>query len=70
MPHVPRPRSANDTAINFRLPGAWLDDAQALVDDIAPPGAALTRQDVLRMALRRGLDEYRREVDARAKRRR
>lgn len=60
--NVPRPKSENDTAINFRLPGAWLDDAQALVSSLSPPGASLTRQDVLRMALRRGLDEFAREV--------
>ena len=65
MPRVPRPKSANDTNINFRLPGAWLDDAQELVEPLTPAGASLSRQDVLRMALRRGLDELRREVSKR-----
>lgn len=66
--NLPRPKSANDTAINFRLPGEWLDDATALVEPLTPPGATLTRQDVLRMALRRGLDELKREASRKGRR--
>jgi hypothetical protein len=37
-------------------PGSWLDEAQAIAEARSEPGLAVTRADVLRMAMRRGLD--------------
>jgi Arc/MetJ-type ribon-helix-helix transcriptional regulator len=53
------------TQITLRLPAEWLDDADALVGRIAW-GAPLTRSDVLRMALRAGLDTLAHEKTPRA----
>lgn len=60
MPTVPRPRSSNDARLNLLVPGEWLDEAAELAPVLAEPGATLARADVLRMALRRGLDELQR----------
>jgi hypothetical protein len=62
MTHVPRPKSDNDTSINFRLPGNWLDEAEELIEALSPPGVAYTRMDILRLALRRGLNEFKRKA--------
>lgn len=62
---MPRPRSNNDTSLNLKLPGEWLDEAEALAGPLSEPGLALTRADVLRKALRRGLDDLRREATRR-----
>lgn len=56
---MPRPKSANDAALNLLLPEAWLEEAQELARTLSQPGAARTRADVLRMAIRRGLDGLR-----------
>ena len=64
-PNMPRPRSENDTHLHLQLPGAWLDEAQELAGPLSEPGVTLTRADVLRKAIRRGLDEFRRETKAR-----
>lgn len=65
VPNVPRPRSGNDTKLNLLLPGEWLDDAQALAAKLSRPGVTMTRADVLRDAIRRGLDA----IEAEARRR-
>lgn len=53
---MPRPKSNKDSQVTIVLPGAWLDDAQALAEGRSEAGLTVTRADVLRMALRRGLD--------------
>jgi hypothetical protein len=54
---MPRPRSQNDTKTSIDLPGAWLDEAQAVAEAMRKPGmSGLSRADALRMAIRRGLD--------------
>ena len=67
MAFVPRPKSQNDTHINLALPGEWLDQAQELVEPLSEPGITLSRADVLRKALRRGLDALQRETKRREK---
>jgi hypothetical protein len=54
---MPRPKSDKDSQVTIVLPGAWLDEAQALADARSEPGMSFTRSDILRMAMRRGLDE-------------
>lgn len=53
---MPRPKSDKDSQVTINLPGAWLDEAQAIAEARSEPGLEVTRADVLRMALRRGLD--------------
>lgn len=53
---MPRPKSDKDSQVTIVLPGAWLDEAQRIAEAKSEPGLAVTRADVLRMALRRGLD--------------
>ena len=54
---MPRPKSDKDSQVTIVLPGAWLDEAQALAEARSEPGMSFTRStDVLRMSLRRGLD--------------
>lgn len=68
---MPRPKSANDTAISLLLPAEWLDEAQALAVEMTPPGAStMSRADALRMAIRRGMDALREERAGKGKRRR
>lgn len=56
---VPRPPSANDSSVALRLPEAWLQRAESLREFLASrlgPGGEVTRSDVLRAALARGLE--------------
>jgi hypothetical protein len=53
---MPRPKSDKDSQVTIVLPGAWLDEATQIAERRSEPGLTLTRSDVLRMALRRGLD--------------
>jgi hypothetical protein len=56
---VPRPASGNDSSVALRLPEAWLHQAEALREFLASklgPGGELTRSDVLRAAIARGLE--------------
>lgn len=60
---VPRKPSENDEQIALRLPQEWLTRADALRDVIAKPGVGVTRSDVLRAALARGLQALEEERD-------
>jgi hypothetical protein len=53
---MPRPKSEKDSQVTLVLSGEWLDEAQRIAEARSEPGLAITRADVLRMALRRGLD--------------
>jgi len=59
---MPRPRSDKDSQVTIVLPGAWLDEATQLAEARSEPGLAVTRADILRVALRRGLDELTKET--------
>lgn len=54
--HVPRPKSDLDSQVTIVLPGDWLEDAETIARARSRPGMNVTRSDVLRMALRTGLD--------------
>jgi hypothetical protein len=56
---MPRPKSDKDSQVTVNLPGEWLEDAQRIAEARSEPGLAVTRADVLRMAIRRGLDALR-----------
>jgi hypothetical protein len=45
-----------DGQVTIALSEAWLDEAKAIADAKSEPGLSVTRADVLRMAIRRGLD--------------
>ncbi len=65
---VPRPSSGNDSATALRLPDAWLQRAEALRAFLGAklgPGGEVTRSDVLRAALARGLEALEAERDTR-----
>jgi hypothetical protein len=56
MATVPRPKSGNDDQVSINLPPSWKEDAERLARAMSRPGMVITRADVLRMALRMGLD--------------
>lgn len=66
---MPRPRSSNDTTLNLKLPGQWLEEAEELATRLSEPGLELARADVLRKALRLGLDGLKRDATRRPSRR-
>jgi hypothetical protein len=61
---MPRPKTDNDQQIAIRVPKEWLDRAQALVPHLASPGISVTRTDVIRVALLRGLEALEETRDA------
>jgi len=66
---MPRPRSDKDSQVTLALPGVWLDKAQQIAEAKSEPGLVVTRADVLRMALSRGLDVLADEVPAKPRKR-
>jgi hypothetical protein len=52
---MPRPKSDNDRQVTLLLPREAVEQADALAQRMAPPGARLTRTDALRAAVFRGL---------------
>jgi hypothetical protein len=65
---VPRPKSDLDSQVTIVLPGGWLDEAEERARVRSQVGLNVTRSDVLRTALRKGLDALASE-DKREKRR-
>jgi hypothetical protein len=55
MPDV-KPKGPNDQQISVNVPSAWLDEIERLAEAMSQPGIAITKADVHRAALRRGLD--------------
>ena len=45
-----------DGQVTIALSAAWLDEAERSAEAKSEPGLMVTRADVLRMAIRRGLD--------------
>lgn len=64
---VGRPPTGNDEQIAIRVSKDDLARAERLQDRLAPPGVSVNRSDVLRAALRRGLDVLESEHAAPAK---
>ena len=61
---MPRPKSDRDSQVTIALPGAWLDEAEQIAEARSEPGLSITRADVLRMAMRRGLDALNEQAKA------
>jgi hypothetical protein len=51
-----RPKGPNDTPISVNVPGDWAEELEKLASAMSQPGIAITKADVHRAALRRGLD--------------
>jgi hypothetical protein len=65
---VPRKPSGNDSSVAIRIPDAWLKRAEALREFLASrPGIELTKSDILRICIARGLEAIEAERDAAAK---
>jgi hypothetical protein len=58
-----RPATPNDTPISLRVPDTWLKRADSLIEYLSKPGIGVTRSDVLRSAIARGLDAIEAERD-------
>ena len=69
MRKVPRSKGPNDTPLSVNIPGGWVEEVERLVETMARPGMDVTRSDVVRMALRRGLDALKAEHPEGKKRR-
>jgi hypothetical protein len=65
---LPRPKSEKDSQVTIVLSGEWLDEAQRIAEAKSEPGLAVTRADVLRLAIRRGLDALQAELKQRSRR--
>jgi hypothetical protein len=64
---VPRKPSENTTQIAIRVPDAWLDRCDVLIPWISRPGINMTRTDIMRAALARGLEALEQERAAESK---
>lgn len=53
---MPRPKSANVVQVTVLIPEDAADRASALTGRLGMPGVSLTRAEVLRVAILRGLD--------------
>jgi hypothetical protein len=53
---MPRPPSENTFQVTFKIPDAWIAQADALASAMSRPGLTITRTDALRQALAKGLD--------------
>lgn len=54
---MPKQKDPNkDGQITIALSSAWLEEADKLAQAKSEPGLSITRADVIRMAIRRGLD--------------
>ena len=66
---MPRPKDTQkDAQVTIVLSGEWLEEAERIAAAKSEPGLAVTRADVLRIAIRRGLDLLASELPKRGKR--
>jgi hypothetical protein len=67
-----KPKGPNDAQNSVNVPGSWVDELEHLAEAMSQPGIAITKADVHRAALRRGLDamaaEHKAHPPSRAKR--
>jgi len=60
---MPRPQSENTTQIAFKIPDGWLERADVLASALSRPGISIvTRTEILRAALGRGLSALEEET--------
>lgn len=66
---APRPKDPQkDGQVTIALAVDWLEEASIIAEAKSEPGLMVTRADVLRMAIRRGLDVLAVEAKSRGKR--
>jgi hypothetical protein len=53
---MPRPKGPNNTQVSINLPEEWVEELDKLAGALSQPGLVLVRADVIRMALRTGMD--------------
>ena len=62
---MPRRPTGNDTPVAIRIPEAWVERAEALRAFLTNrPGLELSKSDILRMCIARGLEAIEAERDA------
>ena len=61
---MPRARSDNDHQVAFKVPAAWLTTADAIASERSIGGFTTTRTEVLRAALKTGLERLELEAVA------
>ncbi len=62
---MPRKPTGNDTPVAIRIPEAWLERVEGLRPFLANrPGLELSKSDILRMCIARGLEAIEAERDA------
>jgi hypothetical protein len=54
---MPRAKSGNDVQITALIPSEWVDKLDARAAVLSGEGMQVTRADVVRMLLKRGLEE-------------
>jgi|HubBroStandDraft_1064217.scaffolds.fasta_scaffold397402_1 hypothetical protein len=69
MRDVPRAK-ANTLQVSVHVPESWGDEVEQLAETMSKPGLEITKADVMRRALRVGLDALKAEHTEAAKRRR
>ncbi len=61
----PKPLSENTTQVAFKIPDSWLERAEVLAIALSRPGiSTVTKTEILRAALGRGLDVLEEETPA------
>ena len=55
MQPMPRAPSENTFQVTFKIPDAWIKQADAIAEAMSKPGLRVTRTDALRTALAQGL---------------
>lgn len=61
---MPRPKSENEYQVAFKIPSAWVDSADELARGRSQGGFTTTRTEVLRAALKTGLERLELEAAA------
>ena len=69
QPSMPRPQSENTTPVGFKIPDEWIERAEKLAVALSTDVAAVTKTEVLRAALGRGLTALEEETPAQKRKR-
>jgi hypothetical protein len=66
LENVPRPKSANTLQVSLNVPEAWEAEIERLAEAMSEPGITITKSDVMRRAMRLGLDALAKKKGGRA----
>jgi hypothetical protein len=70
MTTVARAKGPNDQQISLNLRPEWVKEAESMAASMSAEGLTITRADVLRLCVSKGLEVLRKERPAPSKRRR